>query len=68
MNVITPVSLPPGTYWLAYLASSNSLKFKGENTGGNSRLYPFTFGPMPATFSTAPGSSVWRWSLYATLN
>jgi len=22
---------------------------------------------MPATFSTAPGSSVWRWSLYATL-
>ena len=67
-NVITPVSLPPGTYWLAYLASSNSLKFKGENTGGNSRLYPFTFGPMPATFSTAPGSSVWRWSLYATLN
>ncbi|MGH8589217.1 MAG: Ig-like domain-containing protein, partial [Gammaproteobacteria bacterium] len=66
-NVITPVSLPAGTYWLAYLASSSSLGFKAESTGGNSKLYPFTFGTMPATFSTAPGSSVWRWSLYATL-
>ena len=64
---VTPVSLPPGTYWLAYLASSNSLKFKAESTGGTSKLYSFPFGTMPATFSTAPGSSVWRWSLYATL-
>jgi hypothetical protein len=66
-NVITPVSLPAGTYWLAYLASSNSLRFKGESTGGNSKLYPFTFGTMPATFATAPGPSTWRWSFYATL-
>ena len=66
---VTPVSLPPGTYWLAYLASSNGLKFRAERTGGNSKLYTFTFGPpMPATFSTTPGSSVWRWSFYATLN
>ena len=68
VNVITPVSLPAGTYWLAYLASSSSLGFKAERTGGNSRLYSFTFGTMPATFSTAAGPSVWRWSLYATLN
>ena len=66
-NVITPVSLPAGTYWLAYLASSSSLGFKAERTGGNSRLYPFPFGTMPATFSTAAGPSAWRWSLYATL-
>jgi len=26
-NVITPVPLPAGTYWLAYLASSNRLAF-----------------------------------------
>ncbi len=64
---VTPVSLPPGTYWLAYLPSSNSLKFKGESSGGTSKLYSFPFQPMPATFSTTPGSSVWRWSLYATL-
>ena len=67
-NVMTPVSLPPGTYWLAYLANLNSLKFKGESSGGTSKLYSFPFGSMPATFSTTPGSSVWRWSLYATLN
>ncbi len=66
-NVITPVPLPAGTYWLAYLPSSNGLKFRAESTGGNSKLYSFTFGTMPATFSTAPGSSVWRWPLYATL-
>ena len=67
VNVITPVSLPPGTYWLAYLPSSNGLNFRAERTGGTSKLYSFPFGTMPATFSTTPGSSVWRWSLYATL-
>ena len=67
-NVITPVPLPPGTYWLAYLPSMNGLKFKGESSGGTSKLYSFPFATMPATFSTTPGSSVWRWSLYATLN
>ena len=66
VNVITPVSLPAGTYWLTYLASSSSLGFKAERTGGNSRLYPFPFGSMPTTFP-GPGTSVWRWSLYATL-
>ena len=66
-NVMTPVPLPAGTYWLAYLPSINSLKFKAESTGGTSKLYSFPFGTMPATFSTTPGSSVWRWSLYATL-
>ena len=41
---VTPVSLPPGTYWLAYLPSINSLKFKGESSGGTSKLYSFPFG------------------------
>ena len=67
-NVITPVSLPVGTYWLAYLASSSSLGFKAESTGGNSKLYRYTFGTMPATFSTAPGSALGVGLLYATLH
>src|SRR5215469_9031038 len=39
-NVITPVPLPAGTYWLAYLASSDSLAFmKGQTSGVSSRYY-----------------------------
>jgi hypothetical protein len=68
-NVITPVSLPAGTYWLAYLPSSNSLAFmKGQTSGVSIRYYPYAFGAMPATFSTSPGSDPSHWSFYATLN
>ena len=67
-NVATPISLTAGTYWLAYLGSSNNLGFKAEKTGGTSKGYSFTFGAMPATFSTTPSSSGWYWSFYATLN
>ena len=35
---VAPVSLPPGTYWLAYLPSINSLKFRAERTGGNAKI------------------------------
>ena len=66
--IITPVLLPTGDYWLAYLPSSSGLGFKAESTGGNTRQYPFTFGQLPATFSTTPQTSTWRWSLYATFS
>ena len=32
-NVTSPVSLPAGTYWIAYLPSSNSLGFMKVLTG-----------------------------------
>jgi hypothetical protein len=68
-NVITPVSLTAGTYWLAYLPSSNTLAFKKDTTAGVSgKFYSYTYGVMPATFSTAPASTTSHWSLYATLN
>jgi hypothetical protein len=68
-NVITPVSLTAGTYWLAYLPSSNTLAFKKDTTAGVSgKYYTYTYGVMPATFSTAPASTASHWSLYATLN
>jgi hypothetical protein len=31
-NVITPVLLPAGTYWLAYLPNDNNLHFRGTQT------------------------------------
>src|SRR5262249_31404807 len=70
VNVITPVSLPAGTYWLAYLASSSSLGFrKGQTSGVSIRYYSYAFGAMPATFSTSPSTDpYYHWSFYATLN
>ena len=55
-NVVSQVSLPAGTYWLAYLPSSSSLGFKTAS-GGSARYYDYAYGPMPATFSTAPQSA-----------
>jgi hypothetical protein len=34
-NVVTPVSLPAGNYWLAYLPSSSRLHFRRQNNSGN---------------------------------
>jgi hypothetical protein len=65
--VVTPVSLAAGTYWLAYLPSSNSLTFRDAGNG-NTKTMAFTFGAMPATFSTTPGSCTCHWSLYANLS
>ena len=65
-NVISSVSLPAGTYWLAYLPSSNSLGFRVTTTG-SARFYSYTYAGMPGTFSTSPMSTTAHWSLYATL-
>lgn len=65
-NVVTPIALTAGTYWLAYLPSSSSLAFVRDGTG-SFRYYSYTFGPMPTTFSTTPTSGTDHWSLYATL-
>ena len=65
-NVTSPVSLTAGTYWIAYLPSSNALGFKVATTG-SARFYSYTSGTMPTTFSTSPNSATAHWSFYATL-
>jgi PKD repeat protein len=67
VNVITPVALSPGTYWLAYLPQSDSLNFSANRSIGQYRYYSYPYGPMPATFSTSPSGGVTHWSLYGTL-
>src|SRR5947209_4383741 len=66
-NVISQVSLSAGNYWLAYLPSSNGLYFRNTGTG-SAAWYSYTYGPMPARFSTLPNTGTVHWSLYATLN
>lgn len=67
--VVTSVFLPPGTYWLAYFPSSNTLAFPVTRvpTAGTHWLAPVTFGSMPATFPANATSGVSHWSLYGTV-
>ena len=67
VNVILPVSLAVGNYWLAFLPSDNALAFRRSGSSGSAAYYSFTFGPMPATFSTIPTTAVDHWSLYANV-
>lgn len=66
VNVVAPVSLPAGTYWLAYLPSSNSLAFK-VTSSGSSKYYGYTYGALPSTFSATATTITSHWSMYATL-
>ncbi len=65
-NVQTPAQLAPGTYWLAFLAQSNSLGFKSELTG-TGLGYSQPFGTLPAVPPTVPSEAAMHWSFYATL-
>lgn len=68
VNVVTPVALPAGTYWLAYAHTSPVLSYNVTFfSGAQSRYYSFTYGPLPATFSVTPSITDTRWSFYATL-
>ncbi len=68
-NVVTPMSLAAGSYWLAYLPSSGSLSFLKQNSSGSCVLKAQTFSKgMPATFATSTTNcSPTNWSFYATL-
>jgi hypothetical protein len=66
--VMATASLAAGNYWLAYAPSDTNLHFPraGDNTG-NFAYQEFTYGPLPATFSTTPTTGTDHWSFYATL-
>ncbi len=66
-NVTNSVSLPAGTYWLAYLPSDNNLAFLKITNGTGGRFYSYTYGPLPQTFSTTTSVTGSNWSFYATL-
>ena len=67
-NVTQPVSLTAGTYWLAYLPSTDNLSFVKTNGSGNCAYFAYGFGGMPSTFSASPASCTpTTWSFYATL-
>ena len=63
--VITPVSLPAGTYWLVFLPQNNTLAGRMTYAGAG-RYYGYTFGALPATYSASSPSGTFRFSFYAT--
>jgi len=65
-NVTTPVLLPAGTYWLAFLPQNNTLAGRLAFSG-SVRYYTSTFGALPNTYSSSPQSATAHFSLYATL-
>jgi hypothetical protein len=67
-NVVTPVTLPAGNYWLAFFPSDNNLSFRIDRTTGTLKYYNLTYGTMPNTFSTTNTSETGHWSFYATLS
>ena len=66
-NVVTPVTLSAGTYWLAFLPSSSSLAFAIDRSSGTICYVSRTFGALPATFPSGSATGTAHWSLYATL-
>lgn len=67
--VVTPVSLPAGTYWLAYLPQNNGLGFQNVLGTGLEYHVGVTFGSLPTTFPTAgEGQGADQWSFYGTLS
>jgi hypothetical protein len=66
-NLTTPVALPAGTYWLAYLPSSSALAFEIDSTTGSYWAAPYTFAAMPGSFPTAGAyGGTAHWALYAS--
>lgn len=62
----TFVSLPAGDYWIAFLASSSSVKVKQTTTSGNFIKSAKSWGELPATFPNAIPSTG-HFSAYATV-
>jgi Right handed beta helix region/Purple acid Phosphatase, N-terminal domain/Pel9A-like, right handed beta helix region len=68
-SVTTPVALSAGTYWIAYLPSSNTLAFKKASTAGvSARYYSYSYAAMPVTFLATPLTTTSHWSFFAMLD
>ena len=66
-RTVSAVNLAPGSYWLAYLPSSNNLWFPVERTSGMVYYYSYAFGALPQKFAASPNGVLTNWSFYATL-
>jgi hypothetical protein len=67
VDVLAPVTLGAGNYWLAYLPSSSTLAFR-VGSGGDARWTNYSYGPAPFFFNDTATTETVRWSLYATLD
>jgi hypothetical protein len=66
-TVLSPISLPAGTYWLAYLPSDNGLHFRRAGSG-TLRRFSMAYAPLPSAFATQVVTEGDHFSFYATLS
>jgi hypothetical protein len=64
--VLTPTTLPAGTYWLVFLPQNNTLAGRLA-VSGTGRYSAYSFGAMPTAFPSSSMADTFRFSLYATL-
>ena len=57
-NVVTPVALSPGTYWLMGNNNDASIDYNQTSNGtGTTQYCGYTFGALPANFTTGCGGA-----------
>ena len=66
--LVTPVTLQPGTYWLAYAPSDNALHFRADRSSGTTKFLSRPYGALPSTFGTVAATQTSNWSFYGTLS
>src|SRR5262249_19074389 len=66
-NVLAPVTLAPGKYWLAFLASDGAIRVRVDQSTGSIVKAEVPFGPLPEGFPFPTGRISASWSFYATL-
>jgi hypothetical protein len=65
-NVVTPVTLAAGYYWLAWATDSNSANVAGTGNSGTQNDYSHTYGAFPSTLGAVSNTYVNTDSNYAT--
>ncbi|HUM68409.1 MAG TPA: hypothetical protein PLK31_06140 [Chloroflexota bacterium] len=66
-NVLTQTALVAGTYWLAFVPETNSMRFAMVNGTGVNWHTSHTFANLPGSFPVSPISQTVKFSIYATM-
>lgn len=67
LNVLSPVALKGGTYWLAYEVDANGTQFAVDRSSGALVVANQTYGTLPATFPASSGERA-NWSFYGNVS
>jgi hypothetical protein len=58
------LALGPGDYWVAFLVADNGANTRKDSASGSYCRYSYTYGSLPATFSTSPTCGTTDYSIF----